>query len=445
MKPLVSIIIPVYNAEQYIKECLDSILNQTYSNYEVICVDDGSTDASCNIIKEYCEDPRFRLIQQKKLYAGVARNNGMKYAKGKYLLFLDADDFFEELLIEHTVKVAEEENSDIVVYGARYFDDLTKKYSDALWMVNLSRIPSKIPFSKDSNSKYIFNFTNSCPWNKLYRKDFIIRNSISFQAIERANDLFFTNYSLVKAERISICNEMLVNYRINNANSLQAGNDKTPLFFFEALRMLKERLLADGLYTSVKESFVNLALGNCIYNLKSLKNTTSFEYLYNRLKADIFRELDIDNMKQDDIYDKKQYEQLQCIMKMSVLDYLFSGKKQYFNGNESAKVSLKPQIFIPYVGDDRKVRVVIYAAGNIGKQMYQQAIEQNNMEVVLWVDTHYDFYVNQGFDVSNPEHIINIDYDYIIIAVGNKNAIMEITEYLLHIGVESKKLLIPVI
>lgn len=93
IKPKVSVIMPVYNSEKFLKECIESVLNQTLKDIEVICVNDGSTDNSLQILEEFQKkDSRLIIINQKKQYAGRARNNGIKYAKGKYLSFLDSDD-----------------------------------------------------------------------------------------------------------------------------------------------------------------------------------------------------------------------------------------------------------------------------------------------------------------------------------------------------------------
>ena len=100
-KGKISMIIPVYNVAPYLRQCMDSLVNQTYSNIEIICVDDGSTDASLGILRQHAEkDARVKILQQKNQYAGVARNNGMAAATGEYYMFLDADDFFEPELLE---------------------------------------------------------------------------------------------------------------------------------------------------------------------------------------------------------------------------------------------------------------------------------------------------------------------------------------------------------
>ena len=102
--PKVSVVIPCYNVEKYIRQCIESLLHQTLSDFEIICVDDGSTDETVNIIKEYvAEDDRVILIEQKNQYAGVARNNGLEAASGEYVIFLDSDDFFAEEIEEDFV------------------------------------------------------------------------------------------------------------------------------------------------------------------------------------------------------------------------------------------------------------------------------------------------------------------------------------------------------
>ena len=110
----VSVIIPVYNVEPYLKQCMDSVVGQTLKDIEIICVDDGSTDNSLDILREYAaEDSRIQIIEQKNAGAGAARNNGMRYATGKYLSFLDSDDFFEPRMLEKAYDLAEKDQADL--------------------------------------------------------------------------------------------------------------------------------------------------------------------------------------------------------------------------------------------------------------------------------------------------------------------------------------------
>ncbi|MCC8015955.1 MAG: glycosyltransferase, partial [Clostridiales bacterium] len=115
----VSVIIPVYNSEKYLKQCLESVINQTLKEIEIICVDDGSTDNSLKILTALSEkDGRISVLRQQNLFAGAARNNGIKHAKGKYLVFWDSDDFFEAGALSALYKKCEKENADICLCGA---------------------------------------------------------------------------------------------------------------------------------------------------------------------------------------------------------------------------------------------------------------------------------------------------------------------------------------
>ena len=132
--PLVSVIIPVYNVEKYLRECLDSVLAQTYKNLEVILVDDGSTDSSTDICREYCEkDKRFKLHQKENGGASSARNLGLNCAKGDYLYFLDSDDYLKSIALEKMIECACHNNADLVFIEGETINDqsnlVTGKYS----------------------------------------------------------------------------------------------------------------------------------------------------------------------------------------------------------------------------------------------------------------------------------------------------------------------------
>ena len=128
----VSVIIPVYNVEPYLKQCMDSVVGQTLKDIEIICVDDGSTDGSLDILREYAaEDNRIQIIEQKNAGAGAARNNGMRHATGKYLSFLDSDDFFEPRMLEKAYDLAEKDQADFVAYKS---DHGTNSSSKNLWI-----------------------------------------------------------------------------------------------------------------------------------------------------------------------------------------------------------------------------------------------------------------------------------------------------------------------
>lgn len=189
MNPLVSIVMPVYNVDKYLVQALDSLKNQTYKNFEVICVDDGSTDNSVSILKAYSNsDNRFSFVQQTNQYAGVARNNGMKYASGKYIMFLDSDDIFEKNMLSVLVKNAEKNNTDIIFFGFYHFKESIKKRS-------LMGIPftCKGVTSAREHEKNLFQIGQAVPWNRFYNLEFVKKTGLQFQALQSNNDVFSQN------------------------------------------------------------------------------------------------------------------------------------------------------------------------------------------------------------------------------------------------------------
>ena len=306
--PKVSVIIPVHNAELYLEECLDSVINQTLKDIEIICVDDGSTDTSGEILKRYAAaDDRVTIIVQENRYAGTARNVGMKIARGEYWSFLDADDFFDPTMLEKAYRQARRDDADIIIYGARYYDVNLQKFSPAPGIMNTVYLPNKRPFSYADMPKHIFDFVTPAPWNKLFNASFIRRHEISFQDLPRTNDLYFTYTAIAFASKITAIDEALAFYRTGGAGSLQSNNDKSPLSFYEALMALRQRLSQAAILPEVEKSFVNLALSSCIYNLNSLRTTASFTILYNTLRAEGFRALGIQGKPVNHFYNPLDY------------------------------------------------------------------------------------------------------------------------------------------
>lgn len=215
---MVSIIIPIYNSEQYLAECLKSVKEQSYCNFEVLCVDDGSTDNSRRIIDYYvCTDDRFKLITKSHTNAGDARNIGLKNAKGDYLLFLDSDDFFDMFMLEHIVNCAIREDSDITVFSYKLYYADKNTISKTKYGIHSNR--RKTFNLKDLKSKKL-EFTNIAVWNKLYKKKYINNLNIEFKSQEALNDVFFSWISLICAGKISFCRHVGTYYRVNTGRSI---------------------------------------------------------------------------------------------------------------------------------------------------------------------------------------------------------------------------------
>lgn len=268
--PKVSVIIPVYNEEKYLRQCLDSVVNQTLGDIEIICVDDGSTDASLEILREYEEDDsRVHVITQKNKNAGAARNNGMEHAHGKYLLFLDADDYFEANMLKETVSLAQRNDADVTLFGAWRFDNTTGKVENMTWYVQNGLMPAIQPFSAQENPRNIFQITPPGPCNKLFKSSFVKENGLRFQELTNTNDMFFVLSALSDAERICWTDKQYLHYRIGNGASLQATKGKNPDNFYRSLTALRDRLVITGKYELFRESFLKNAEIQCNFNFKA--------------------------------------------------------------------------------------------------------------------------------------------------------------------------------
>ncbi len=172
--PLISVIIPIYNVEKYLQRCLDSVLVQTLSNIEIICVNDGATDNSASILCEFAKkDSRIKIINQENQGLSVARNNGFAVALGTYIYFLDSDDFIHPQLFEITYNLASKENADIVAFDFIKCRDFSKKYSYKKYD-DISKIGCKITtqnfdfFKKKGSFKIVPSV-----WSKLFKKSII--------------------------------------------------------------------------------------------------------------------------------------------------------------------------------------------------------------------------------------------------------------------------------
>lgn len=301
--PKVSVIVPVYNAEKYLRQCLDTIIHQTLMNIEIICVDDGSTDQSLQILKEYLEkDHRIRVISQNNQFAGAARNRGIQIAQGEYLSFLDADDFFETNMLEEAYTKCIEFQADIGLYQARCFSQTKNTFSNADWIYNYKYLPSRKTFSSADIPETIFQITTSAPWNKLFRTDFIKQHGLQFQEIRCANDVYFVNMALVLARKIVRIDKYLINYRVDINTNLQATQDKSPTAFYDACTKLGSKLKEKGIYSMVERSFVNFSLANSMHVLSKLKTADGYCQVYRLLREGGFQNLGLMNHKEDASY-----------------------------------------------------------------------------------------------------------------------------------------------
>ena len=321
--PLVSVIMPVYNVENYLSQCLDSLLEQKVRNIEIIAVDDGSTDRSLEILKEYAKnDDRVKVFTQENQYAGTARNLGLTKATGEYVMFLDSDDFFEKEIIMETYSVAKANRADILLFGARYYEDATGSYREGKSFVKDYLSPKKQPFCYKDSPKYFYQLTTACPWTKIYRREFVLETGLKFQPLRNSNDVFFVYSSLAMAKRIVTYKKSLVNYRVGMATNLQATKKKSPFCFYEAFKAWHDQLNELGVLEEVRQSYVSAALEGCLYNLRTVTDPETKKLVFERIRDEIFEELEITGHQEAYYYDQKNYADMCLVEKGDFTQYM---------------------------------------------------------------------------------------------------------------------------
>lgn len=261
----ISVIVPIYNVEKYLKKCIESIINQTYSNLEIILVDDGSPDNCGKICDEYqVQDSRIKVIHKKNGGLSDARNAGIKEATGEIISFIDSDDFVDLDMYEYMLNEMQKENADIVICGTKIDFENGK--------TRIKRAEKrKILNSKDAlielNS---FKSFDMAVWNKLYKKEII--DGIFFPVGKKSEDYFVMYQYFDRAKKIIILPEAKYHY-IQRANSISRGKNFTH-DYIEGSK--QQKAFFDKKYPEI--SFV----GNTAYAFSYI--ATYNRYLKNKLK-----------------------------------------------------------------------------------------------------------------------------------------------------------------
>jgi len=222
---LISIVVPVYNVEKYLKVCIESIINQTFKNIEIILVNDGSTDSSLEICKLYLIDSRVKIIDKKNEGLSSARQAGIDYAKGQYICTVDSDDHIEKEFIEKMYTKISSEESDICVCATKaYRKNYSRVYNfseNEENTVNISRNDIEENYYTLLNKYYM-----SDSWNKMYRAEFVRESGVRFSLSKEYNgtDLLFNYMLMLHLPRISVINQVLYNYQILENSRVRRKN-----------------------------------------------------------------------------------------------------------------------------------------------------------------------------------------------------------------------------
>ena len=296
--PKVSIIVPIYNAEKYLGEMLDSIQAQSLEDFEVICVVDCPKDGSLGIVQDYAnKDKRIRLLENEhNIGAGESRNRGLKVAQAPYICFFDADDIFESDLLEKTYAAITMNDADIVLYEHDTFSEQRP------YMKLAEETPSKytMPFRLRDLPEEALLFWNCTPWNKMYRKAFVEQNQLEYQDLSSSNDVYFSDMSMLLAEKIIHVgtDKRYVHHRVSTSTQISANRD--PMNAWYAVKHLYDELKYRGKFEENKKYFYTKFLHTITYDLRMSKSEERAKETYDLIRSQGRNMLEISELDGND-------------------------------------------------------------------------------------------------------------------------------------------------
>ena len=264
--PKVSIVVPCYNIQKYVGRCIESLLAQTFTDFELILVNDGSTDDTLSILKEY-EKKDSRIIVLEKENGGLsdARNAGMKIAKGEYIQFVDGDDFAEDILLEKCAQKLDETGADIVIFDFyQYYTETNTKE-----VISHSFDETK-EYSLDTTTTLLTNIKNAA-WNKMYKLSLFKENHIEYPFGYYYEDLGTTYRLLPRAKKIVFINQPLLNYLQDRPGNITTQFNQRVYHIFDMIQLLIDDYKALGIYEKYYEELKYLGSINILECLKKTR------------------------------------------------------------------------------------------------------------------------------------------------------------------------------
>ncbi len=329
----VSVIIPVYNANEYLEECLHSILFRSNVRIEVICVDDGSTDGSGEILQRMAKlDSRIQVYTTENHGAGAARNEGLKHARGEYLAFLDADDFFEQDMLDRAWNAAKAGRLDLVVFPVDNYVEETREYRH-LQNCQQRLMPRKKPFAGKDVKRDLFRLYIGWTWDKLFRAEWIRQTGLEFAKLRSSNDLSFSFAAMAAAGRMDWLGGPPLAHHRQHDGSISVSREKTWDCFYHALRALKENLQELRLYERFERDYENYCLHFSLWQMLTVDEEVG-EKIYRKLTEEWFQEFRLTDKPAGWFYDPREYEMMQRMREVTPTDFWKERKNRAEDGTE---------------------------------------------------------------------------------------------------------------
>lgn len=277
----ISVIIPVYNVEKYLEKCLETVINQTFKDIEIICVNDGSTDNSRKILEKYKnKDSRIIIIDKGNGGLSSARNAGMKVATGKFISFIDSDDWIDLTMLEKLYKNITSLDTDISICAVHQYDEEKQKIDDSVPYFTLEFFNETFDnrvFSYEETKSFLMDVCVMA-WNKLYRHSFLKECNVEFPngLIWEDGPFFFSIY--FKTNRVSIIRDFLYFYRINRKGSIVQKGGKQFIDIIDVVELMYNSIKEIPCFNEIKNEFYCRKAEDIVYryNLISAKYKNLF-------------------------------------------------------------------------------------------------------------------------------------------------------------------------
>lgn len=282
LKPEISIIVPVYNKEDYLGDCLESLIQQSFKNIEILCIDDGSTDSSSKIIEDYAKtDSRIKIFSQNNNGPGSARNKGIINSTGEYLAFVDADDWIELDTMEILYNNAKKYDSDLVLFNAIEHLPDNKTNSRIYFKDKIQQVFNY----KQQKNLVLNNYLIVC--TKLHKKTFIKDNDIYFSEFGLFEDVYFHIKSVILADKISYLDDILYHYRRTQSNTRQSKSIKSQksFIFFNLLEDIRELFVSNNIFAELEANYYDFKLTELSNLFQNIDSQYKNEF-YHLLKKD---------------------------------------------------------------------------------------------------------------------------------------------------------------
>lgn len=309
-RPKVSVILPVYNVGKYLKQSLDSLINQTLEDIEIICINDGSTDNSERILNEYAKnDPRIKVIHKENAGTGAARNDGLKIAKGECIGFVDPDDWVKDTMFERLYGIIKDRSVDIAMCMPDGYNEGKHIFQTFGYFVddNFAKLKEKVVFNWKEISPFSYPM---CIWNKLYKKELIDKYNIEFAEGLDFEDHKLIFKSLLTANKVYFIPEKLYVYRHNRPGSILSDNDKRLLDHMKIFDIVENILQETNTYETLRNDFITYKIHNLLYYYSMINEEHKADYYQSMLQS--VRETNLSETELETLY--KNYTDLKPII-----------------------------------------------------------------------------------------------------------------------------------